>query len=133
MNKSEERLIELLEEKNFKGMDASIEESLFCYGIVRREKDGFTILCIGDESAPYKFGVTTIEVNDIKEAIKEMKNGFFEWVGSTADEYINQFNNDVKSNLVRYIYDIRVYEDRLTHDVYLTLTADEIISILTSN
>ena len=62
-----------------------------------------------------------------------MKNGFFEWIGSTADEYINQFNNDVKSNLVRYIYDIRVYEDRLTHDVYLTLTADEIISILTSN
>ena len=31
MNKSEERLIELLEEKNFKGMDASIEESLLFY------------------------------------------------------------------------------------------------------
>lgn len=135
MNEGIEKLIELLEEKNFIGTDISLEESLLYYGMVVRKIDGFTILCTADNDRTYLFGVTTISTNDIKNAIEEMEEGFYNFIGIPKEQYINDLKIDIKNNndLAVFIQDIRQYNDRLTYDIYYTLTADELINILNHN
>lgn len=130
-----EKLISLLGSKGFEGIDASIEESLLGYSIVRRELDGRTIICFTNESGLYSFGITTIQINDIRDAIKEMSNGFYSFIGSNPLTYIQKFELDVeqKNNLTMYIYDIKNYDDRLTYDICCMMTTDEIINILNHN
>lgn len=131
----EERLIELLEEKNFKGIDASIEESLFCYGLLWSKEDGFTIICSGNKEPPYSYGVTTIKPCQILEAIEEQKEGFFKFLEIEKNEYIENLKDDIKENrnLSHYIYSVRQYNDLLTDDIYYTMPIDYILKIIENN
>ena len=135
-NNALETLIDLIDKKNFEDtVDVSIEISLFEYGIIRKKSDGFTLLCTADSTRPFSFGVTTIQDDDIRNAIQEMEEGFYSYIDTNKDEYIQLFNEAVKNNknLTSFIQDIRQYDDRLTYDICLHHTADEMINILNHN
>ena len=123
-----EDLVELLEKKNFVGTDDSLNESLFEYGIVYREKDGLTIKYQGN-----MYNYFIINNDDLLEIINDMKEGFFKWLGCAKEDYIKWFNEE--NNKSMFICDISQYCDKLYE--YFDLTNKEnditrVISLLTS-
>lgn len=118
-----EELIELLEKKDFVGTDNSMEESLFEYGLVYREKDGLTIRY---QNNIYDYCV--IENDDLLEVINDMESGFFDWLGCTKEYYIKWFNEE--SNKSMFINDIYQYCDKLYEHFDLADESNDIIRII---
>lgn len=118
-----EELIELLEKKDFVGTDNSMEESLFEYGLVYREKDGLTIRY---QNNIYDYCV--IENDDLLEVINDMESGFFDWLGCTKEYYIKWFNEE--SNKSMFIRDIYQYCDKLYERFDLADEENDIIRII---
>lgn len=84
-------LCDLLERCGYKGIDASMEESIFEYDMVIKYDEDInhlnTILCYNDGMSPMKFDYTDIRKNDILEAIEEQEKAFFEYIGQSKEEY----------------------------------------------
>ena len=118
-----EELIEILEKKEFIGVDNSLEVSLFEYDIVYREKDG---LSIRYQNNIYDYCV--IENDDLLEMINDMESGFFDWLGCTKEYYIKWFNEE--SNKSMFINDIFQYCDKLSERFNLTDESNDIVRII---
>jgi len=118
-----EELIEILEKKDFIGVDASLEISLFEYGIVYRKKDGLSIRYQNDVY-DYNF----IENEELLEIINDIEQGFFDWLGIEKEEYIQWFNTcNNKSHCIR---DIFQYCDRLYDHFNLVDPGNDILRII---
>ena len=118
-----EELIEILEKKEFIGVDNSLEVSLFEYDIVYREKDG---LSIRYQNNIYDYCV--IENDDLLEMINDMESGFFDWLWCTKEYYIKWFNEE--SNKSMFINDIFQYCDKLSERFNLTDESNDIVRII---
>jgi len=118
-----EELIEILEKKEFIGVDNSLEVSLFEYDIVYREKDG---LSIRYQNNIYDYCV--IENDDLLEMINDMESGFFDWLGCTKEYYIKWFNEE--SNKSMFINDIFKYCDKLYERFNLADESNDIVRII---
>jgi len=118
-----EELIELLEKKDFVGTDNSLEESLYEYGLVYREKDGLTIRY---QNNIYDYCV--IENDDLLEVINNMEQSFFLYLGCTKEYYIKWFNEE--SNKSMFINDIFKYCDKLYEHFDLADESNDIIRII---
>jgi len=114
-----------LEAIGFKGIDINIEKSLYCYGMVR--KDDIVIVYNEEKDFNYK----DITINDVKDALEEMDDHFYDYLGTTKDEY----NNTYYKNITHIIYDIINYKNYLTEDLYYKrwYTIDEMIQFINNN
>jgi len=129
-------LIGLLEKLGYCGIDASIEESLYFYGMVIKydidERYLNTIICNQDENN-FLFDFTDISKDDVREAIDDMKDGFFSYVGLSKEEYIKQFNSH--DSYIIFAYDIQQYNGYIFDECccyYQELTEKEIVKVLIS-
>lgn len=76
--------------------DCSAEISLFEQGMIRNTETGLTLLCIPDydDDDNSIINYTYIELSEIKEALEEIEEGFFDFIGSTRQAEIDRLNND---------------------------------------
>lgn len=120
-------LCSLLESIGFTGIDASIEESLLYYGMVRKDE---TVILYNEDLG---YNHTDISIDDIKEALSNMDNEFYDYIDSCKEEYNKLFESEHGINNI--IFDIRSYKDLLTETLYFKqwLNIDEIIQFLENN
>ena len=84
-----EKLINALEEKGYTdGVDVDTETSLYEYGIIRNPKTDDVLYCFPTEQTGLEnvFDWSTINYQDVLEALEEMPCGYFDFVGSTLDD-----------------------------------------------
>ena len=107
METNRERLLELLEAKGYTDtVDASLEISLYEYGIARNPKTGDVVYCQnpenwGDDKIPPSFDWTSARVKEVKEEVKQLRDGFFEFVGTPKKEYLKWIRNANLSNVLQ--------------------------------
>jgi hypothetical protein len=126
-------LVDLLERAGFVGTDTSITESLLTYGLVYRESDGLTLLCTNpdckdevEDLDDILFQFESISKDDIQSAIDEQKDGFFDYLGTTKEEYTLD-----SIPLVMAISDILQYESCwLIESIEYPLNIDDVIKSL---
>jgi len=120
-------LCSLLEAIGFTGIDASIEESLLCYGIVRKDE---TVILYNEDLG---YNHIDISIDDIKDALSNMDDEFYDYIDTKKEEYNKLFENEHGINNI--IFDIKNYKDLLTETLYYKkwLNMDEIIEFLNNN
>lgn len=119
-------LISILEKLGFIGIDASLEESLIAYGMIYRHSDGYTIFCINPDSPDdidsYRFDWNYISIDDVKDALEHMKEGFFSFIDeSKADIEVNQ------DTIISLISSINPWNSWFTGNFMFTDTIDDMI------
>ena len=98
-------------------VDVNTQISLYEYGIIRNPKNGRTIFVVNTnelnqtfpEDGPFKprFVVTYISLEDVVEALTEIENGFFDFIGAdNRHEYIMGLDKD---NLAHEIQSLLSY------------------------
>jgi len=110
------------------GVDASIDISLFEYGLLRKPDDGTTIFYGGDiydaDGPPDQFAFSTLTFDDVYETVRDdMEIGFFDMIGITKKELLGNLDND---SLALTIQDINSYNGWYRPEYY-PLSADGII------
>ena len=120
-------MINLLEKNNFEGIDASLEESLFYYGVICC-KNNNTVIMHEDN----KFQVLEIEANEINDALEDIEDGFFKWQGIKRIDY-TPFITHNTSDKARAIYDLYNYGNNEISDIignYFNLELHELIDVI---
>lgn len=121
-------LVDLLEKYGYNGIDASIEESLYQYGLVYNPTTNHAIISSvsGD-----KFDHTYIDCHDIKDALERMEDGFYSFVGDERRQsYFQSLEEADDVSLVHYIQDIIIYSSYFTWNLVYNMTIDDIITLL---
>lgn len=116
-----DRLCELLEHLGYEGTDASIEESLFCYGIVRCVDTGHTILY---SEASELFAFCVLDDEYILEGLKYMNDGFYSFIGMDKSTYASD------TSMLMILSDVMSYSNVLTDDLEYDITIDDLIALL---
>lgn len=126
-------LCDMLEQLGYEGLDVNLKISLLEYRLVYNESTSHCVLCRNDKALDevsdddsILFDTCYISKSDITEALDTMDNGFYDYVGSTRDEYKAQ------CSLVRALYDIINYNDLLTPDLEYSMTINDVIHIIES-
>ena len=88
-------------------IDVNFNTSLYEYGIVRNKKTNRTIIGLEVDEVGYytMFMDTYITPDDLKQVLLLQEDGFFDYVGSTREEYVD-YNGD---NLVHAIHSLNMY------------------------
>ena len=97
-------LLDQLEEKGYKDrVDVSMDISLFEYGIIRNPK---TERVIYYHDSVKRYDWTSISVSDVKEALEEVGEGFYSFIGSNKEDEMKNLDND---NLTTIIMSLNQY------------------------
>lgn len=89
------------------GVDANPVENLIEYGCLRNPETGITILCtVCYESKIVRLDYTVVDIDDVKEALKEMPDGFFDMIDNTLDSILENLE---QKNLASLIHDMNMY------------------------
>lgn len=115
----QEHLAELLEALGFLGTDESIECSLYEYRFVYRERDSLLVIFDGVS----RYDMVHVSKDDISEAIKEMDDGFYSFIGVSKAEYSLS-----PVSLEMQISEIRNYKDLLTECCVYSMSIDDVIN-----
>lgn len=100
-----ESLEELNEEEYTDRVDADFDISLYEYGVVRNPQNDQTLIGIkpSDDGLYTDYAVTYISLDDIKEVIENMEDGFFTYIDQPKEEILEILNNDHIAPYIQYV------------------------------
>jgi len=111
--------------------DATLEISLLEYGILRDSKTGYTIFAHpkawkedSEDYRDYIYDWTEIDIEQVKEILNDISEGFFSFVGIEKAEYLKMLDNNYLASVIQ---DIKSYInpwDYLNYDY----TLEEVLS-----
>jgi len=86
--------------------DTTTAIALFEYGQLRRPDTGKTIFCLNPNEEHTKdnkpiIATITILLNDVKEALNEVDDGYFSFIGSERDTELDSLDNDYLTGHIR--------------------------------
>lgn len=112
-------------------VDVSFEISLGDYGIVRNPKTDEVIYgsAANDEGGYGAFDTTYISLEDVREVLEDIEDGFFDYIDSNRETELNNLDNN---NLASIIYSINSYGDYFNMGVYEVDNTEEPILYLES-
>jgi hypothetical protein len=97
-------------------VDVNWEISLYEYGLIRNPRTNKTIYCLNTYDLDASWGKdlktephlvsTFISLQDVKEALENLDNGFFSFIGETKENVISNITNEY---LTSYIQSIDAY------------------------
>ena len=100
-------------------MDVDTKISLYEYQIIRNPRTDKCVICTNtyeldtsfgdmmDDSPKPKVRVEYIDFDDVKEALEEASDGYFDFIGSTRKKELELLDNDY---LTRHIFSIDQYD-----------------------
>ena len=99
---------ELNQEEFTDRVDADFDTSLYEYGVVRNPKNDMTLIGRnpGDDGLYTDYAVMYISIEDVKEVLEEMEEGFYSFIGEPKEEVLARLSNDL---LAINIMDINMY------------------------
>lgn len=96
-----DKIIKVLERKGFTDtVDVDTAVSLCEYGIARNPKTGLVIYAFQKENGTFAFDWTRADIDDVKEALSEMREGFWSFIGSSLENELSGLNNDYLSSII---------------------------------
>ena len=108
-------LAKLLGQAGYSGLDADLKISLLEYQLVYNDKTGHYISCYNpdlldelEDDLSILFDAGYIDRDDILDALKELNDGFFDFIGTNRADYTTLLTKD-STNLVLIISDINSY------------------------
>ena len=134
MNETQEKIIKELEKNGYTdGVDISIEISFFEYGIIRNPKTNKVLYrslrpyCLTDGVDIFGYDWTNVEINDVIEALEEIENGFYDYIGSDKETELKHLDNEDLSYIISSINNYNGYfNDSLYYDTEETEVLDMI-------
>ena len=95
-------------------MDASYQESLYEYGIIRNPETNKTIFCINrsqwfDKENKPKITVQWISKEDVIDGLREMDNRFWKWLGVDENDIEDTIDNIDNEYLSIWIFNLNVW------------------------
>jgi len=86
--------------------DATFEIALYEYGLVRNPKTGETAFCINttdDFKEDYEYEIVTMEISarEIQEALEEISDGYFDFIGSDRKTELKNIDNEYLTHHIR--------------------------------
>lgn len=112
------KLHDILSKRFSDRVDSSFEISFFEYGIVRDPKTGLTLYLdnYSDTGKPnYVLDWSYISVEDVIEALSEMPQGYFDYIGQEKEEVIDNVRRWPR-DLANDIHSINSYNSYLKSD-----------------
>lgn len=100
-----ESLEELNEEEYTDRVDVDFDISLYEYGVVRNPQNDQTLIGIkpSNDGLYTDYAVTYISLDDIKEVIENMEDGFFNYIDQPKEEILEILNNDHIAPYIQYV------------------------------
>lgn len=108
-------------------VDANFDISLFEYGIVRNPKDNSVIFGEspnGDTGLYEDYSFGTISYEDVKDAIEEMEDGFFEFIDTPKEELLKEITPNY---LAYYIMSMNHYNGKFHESIAFKKTNKKVI------
>ena len=90
------RYIETLETEFTDRANIGLNAAVFEYGIIRNPKNGLTLFKQGDD-----YCAVTISLLDIKEALKDASEGFFDYIGSELGTELERLDNNTLALMIQ--------------------------------
>jgi hypothetical protein len=87
-------------------VDVDGKISLYEYGVIRNPKTNKTVICLNAvndyfyEGIVPKVKVTYISYDDVSEALEEVDDEFYAFIGSTKEIEYNELNNDYLTGII---------------------------------
>ena len=80
------------------GTDVTATTALFEYGLLRNPETGKTLVCLNPseehtEKNPPVIKVVYITMEEVREALEDVSDGYFELIGSTREEELRALDN----------------------------------------
>ena len=132
LNKSYE-VAEALEKVGFTdGTDVDIATSLFEYGILRNPQTDLTIFGVPSDDGPddfthSKFGYNYVSVEDVRETLMDVDDGFYTSIGVGRDEMLRNLGN---GHVASAIYDIDAYDGSFNDSTSYDMGMDDLVSFV---
>jgi hypothetical protein len=105
-------------------VDVTTTISLYEYGIIRNPKTDKCIICINTHELEANWGqldadsikpiirIDHISLEDVKEGLEEMKQGYFDFIGSTKKEELHALDNEYLSHHITSMNQYNGYFDQ---------------------
>ena len=104
-------------------VDANFNTSLYEYGVVRNPKNDMTLIGNKPVDGEYTdYTVFYISLNDVKEVLSDMEEGFFDYIDEDKEEVLSNLDNE---NLARYIQSINSYNGWWSDQAYYSEISDD--------
>ena len=119
-DKLKQDIITLAEKKNFEGVDANLEISLFEYGLIgQKQSDPQEYFCIyatsysenSNDFEAFKFDKGYITENDLIDILEYGKKGFLSFVGLNLSNWKKQSFISKVNDLIQYFGRLNVFGD----------------------
>ncbi len=88
-------------------MDVDFDISLNEYGIARNPDNGDTVFCLNpddnyemNENPNYQYRHLNISLQDVKDALNDASDGFFDFIGSDLNTELDNLDNDFLSHMI---------------------------------
>jgi hypothetical protein len=87
-------------------MDVNEDTSLHEYGLIRNPRTDRTIFCTNptgnypEKSYRYKYVIDFISLNDVIDALEEVSEGYFDFIGSDRKTELENLDNDCLTHTV---------------------------------
>lgn len=115
------KLLDRLEKAGYRGIDCSIDISLLEYTMVAKLfKDHYFVVYCYNFDGDLRFDYTRVYLDSIKETLKDIDQGFYDFIGITKKEYKN-------CDGISKIYDINGYDGTFSESCDFTYSVDNIL------
>jgi len=91
-------------------IDVNFDITLHEYGVIRNPKTDHTIFCLNpcdnyemNEDFEYEYEKTFITLEDVREILEEIEDGYFSFIGSDKNTEIVNLDNDCLSHHIQSI------------------------------
>ena len=121
------QLVKLLEAKGYWDRCDETGVSLFEYGVIRNPSNNHTIYCCKDPRGRLFFDWGIVRIDDVKEALDQVEEDFFEGIFTSRDEYLKELYPD---DLASSIHDINSHNSYFNENCdwdYTLNTVEELI------
>ena len=102
-------------------VDVTTTISLYEYGIIRNPKTDKVIYCMNPEGEehtkdnPPKIQTTFISLEEVKEALQDIGQGYFDFIGSDREAELSNLDNN---HLSHHIHSINMYNGLFIEHLY---------------
>ena len=100
-----EKVDDLNEDEFSDRVDVNFDISLYEYGVVRNPENDMTLIGTKptDEGVYSDYAVTYISLDDVKEVIADMEDGFFEFIDQPKEEILQILTNEHLAPYIQYV------------------------------